>query len=212
MYQRYAHAHKLIITPDNPSYEFFPPKNINDFNGLRIPSQFFVDTLNGNTFPHVLALPDGRLFVAANNGAMLFDWKTNTEYRLPNFPNGVRVTYPFQAAGTLLPLSAATNYTPIVQLCGGSAVSDTVDPMSYTAQEPASDQCARMTLTPEGIAAGWEIERLPEPRVMGEGVLLPDGRVLIVNGAKSGVAGYGNVGGQIGTSNADNVRPFTPFC
>jgi len=39
---------------------------------------------------------------------------------------------------------------------------------------------------------------------MGEGVLLPDGRVLILNGARTGVAGYGNVAGQVGQSNADN--------
>ena len=78
---------------DNPTYEFYPPKNINGFNGTQIPSQFMVDTLNGNFFPHIFTLPDGRLFIAANRGAMLFDWKTNTETRLSDFPNGVRVTY-----------------------------------------------------------------------------------------------------------------------
>ncbi|EEB99877.1 hypothetical protein MPER_00330, partial [Moniliophthora perniciosa FA553] len=25
---------------NNPSYEFYPPKNINGFNGLKVPSQF----------------------------------------------------------------------------------------------------------------------------------------------------------------------------
>jgi hypothetical protein len=39
---------------------------------------------------------------------------------------------------------------------------------------------------------------------MPEGVLLPDGKVLIVNGAASGTAGYGNVQNQVGLSNADN--------
>jgi hypothetical protein len=49
------------------------------------------------------------------------------------------------------------------------------------------------------------VERLPRARTMGEAVLLPDGRVLIVNGAATGVAGYGNVASQVGQSNADNV-------
>jgi hypothetical protein len=62
-----------------------------------------------------------------------------------------------------------------------------------------------MTLTTSGIAAGWSVEHLPTPRTMGEGVLLPDGRVLIINGASTGVAGYGNVARQVGQSNADNV-------
>jgi hypothetical protein len=35
------------------------------------------------------------------------------------------------------------------------------------------------------------------------GVLLPDGKVLIINGAAGGTAGYGNVQNQVGTSNAD---------
>lgn len=35
-------------------------------------------------------------------------------------------------------------------------------------------------------------------------ILMPDGKVLIVGGARSGVAGYGNVHDQIGASNAAN--------
>ena len=50
---------------------------------------------------------------------------------------------------------------------------------------------------------------MPDPRVMPDAVLLPDGKVLIVNGGKSGIAGYGNVLGQVGQSNADNPV-FTP--
>lgn len=38
-------------------------------------------------------LPDGTLFVAANELAMIFNWKTNTETRLPGIPNGVRIRY-----------------------------------------------------------------------------------------------------------------------
>jgi hypothetical protein len=38
---------------------------------------------------------------------------------------------------------------------------------------------------------------------MPDAVLLPTGRVLIVNGAGSGISGYGNVRDQVGASNAD---------
>jgi hypothetical protein len=37
-------------------------------------------------------LPDGTLFIAANNQCMIFNWRTNVETRLPGIPNGVRVT------------------------------------------------------------------------------------------------------------------------
>ena len=72
-------------------------------------------------------------------------------------------------------------------------MSDTVSPDTLSSQTPASAQCLRIVLTPEGIAAGWKTESMPEARVMGELSLLPDGRVFIVNGAQTGVAGYGNV-------------------
>ena len=79
-------------------------------------------------------------------------------------------------------------------ICGGSTVSDSVSPTSLSSQTPASAQCSRLVLNEAGIAAGWQVERMPQARVMAELVLLPDGRVVIVNGAQTGVAGYGNVG------------------
>ncbi|KAG7446827.1 uncharacterized protein BT62DRAFT_967591 [Guyanagaster necrorhizus] len=194
---------------NNPTYEFFPPKNINGYNGVQIPSQFLLNTLNGNHFPIMIYLPDGTIFVAANQDAMIFNWQTNTETALPGIPNGVRITSPFSAGATLLPLTPENNYTPEVMICGGSTVSDSVSPSTISSQVPASAQCSRLVLNESGIAAGWQVEHMPQARVMPELVLLPDGRVLIVNGAQTGVAGYGNVANRVGQSNADNPA-FTP--
>ncbi|KAH8814716.1 glyoxal oxidase N-terminus-domain-containing protein [Flagelloscypha sp. PMI_526] len=196
---------------NNPTFEFYPAKNIHGQNGLQIHSQFMEDTLNSNHFPIMLGLPDGTIFVAANTKAMILNWKTNTERRLPDIPNGVRITSPFSTPGALLPLSAANSYTPEVLICGGSTVLDTTDPWGagITSQIPASSQCIRMVLTDAGIAAGWQVEQMPTPRIMGELVHMPDGRLLLVNGAQTGVGGYGNVQQQIGESNADNPC-FTP--
>ncbi|KDR81327.1 hypothetical protein GALMADRAFT_136335 [Galerina marginata CBS 339.88] len=196
-------------TLNNPSYEYYPPKNINGFNGLKIPSQFLVDTLNGNHFPILLYLPDGTIFVAANQQAMILNWRTNKETRLPGIPNGVRVSSPFSAGAALLPLTPENNYTPEVMICGGSTVSDRANPADFTSQTPTSSQCSRLVLTTAGIAAGWHVETMPQPRVMLELVQLPDMRILIVNGATTGVAGFGNVKNQVGNSNADNPA-FTP--
>ncbi|KAJ7247284.1 glyoxal oxidase N-terminus-domain-containing protein [Mycena rebaudengoi] len=194
---------------NNPSYEFYPPKNINGFNGLQIPSQFLIDTLNGNHFPNLVALPDGTIFVSANQAAIILNWRTNTEKRLPAIPNGVRISSPFSAGHVLLPLSPANNYTPEIMICGGTTVSDKVSSSSLSSQTPASNQCIRMVLSTAGIAAGWQVERMPQARIMVDMILLPDGRVMLVNGAQTGVAGYGNVGNQVGHSNADNPA-FTP--
>ncbi|KAJ7802255.1 hypothetical protein B0H14DRAFT_3092261 [Mycena olivaceomarginata] len=200
-------------TINNLTYEFYPPKNIHGFNGLQIPSQFLNDTINGNHFPNLVYprfqspcvyLPDGRVFISANTQVMIFDWKTNTETRLPGIPNGVHISSPFSAGHVLLPLSAENNFTPEILICGGSTVSDFADPLTLTSQEPTSSQCIRMALDEAGIAKGWEVDQLPEGRIMADLILLPDGRVLVIDGAMTGVAGYGNVADQIGQSNADN--------
>ncbi|KAI0261380.1 glyoxal oxidase N-terminus-domain-containing protein [Gloeopeniophorella convolvens] len=191
------------VTTNNPTVEYFPPKSIQGANGTPVRMQFLVDTLNSNLFPIAFALPDGRVFVAANRDAMLYDWQTNTEQRLPQIPNGVRVTYPMTGTAVLLPLVPENNYAPEVLICGGSTLEDTQPSWALSARDPASDQCARLLLTPAGIETGWQVERMPNPRTMPDAVLLPTGAVVLVNGAGSGISGYGNVKDQVGQSNAD---------
>jgi hypothetical protein len=63
-----------------------------------------------------------------------------------------------------------------------------------------------MTLDAEGIRDGWVLDEqgLPTGRVMGETVITPDQKVLILNGARTGIGGYDNVPDRVGASNADN--------
>ncbi|KAK0441835.1 copper radical oxidase [Armillaria borealis] len=191
-------------TVNNPTFEFWPPKSIHGSKGMPIHSPFLVDTLNSNLFPIAFSLPDGTVFMAANRDAMIYDWKTNTERRLPQIPNGVRVTYPMTGTGLLLPLSSENGYVPEVLLCGGSTVDDHKAAYDISSQDPASSLCFRMLLTDEGISKGWQGETMPQARTMADAVLLPTGQVVIVNGAGSGIAGYGNTKDQVGASNADH--------
>lgn len=135
---------------------------------------------------------------------MIYDVEEGTEIRLPDIPNGVRVTNPFDGTATLLPLHPP-HYIPEVLICGGSNSSDQIPSEQLSSQDPASDQCSRLRLTPEGIRKGWEVERMLEPRMMPEMVLMPNGKVLIINGAQSGYAALGSVRDPIGNlSNADH--------
>jgi hypothetical protein len=141
--------------------------------------------------------------IIANNRTIIYDVEKNTETILPDIPNNVRVTNPFDGTATLLPLSPP-HYTPEVLVCGGSNSSDTVFSFELSSQDPASDQCSRLTLTPEGIKEGWQVERLLEPRIMPEMVLLPNGQVLIINGGRTGYAAIQSVRDPAGNSNADH--------
>ncbi|KZV98760.1 hypothetical protein EXIGLDRAFT_606571 [Exidia glandulosa HHB12029] len=189
---------------NNPTMEFYPPKALpSGFNGTQFPSAFLNDTLNANLFVIAFLLPGGNVFIAANTKAMLYDWRNNIETRLPDIPNGVRVSYPMAGTGVLLPLRPP-NYDPTVMLCGGQTKSDTIPVIQMSSQDPASAQCASITLTDTGIAAGWTVETMPEARIMPDTAILPTGQILILNGGETGYSGYGNVQHQVGQSNADN--------
>ncbi|KAG1762490.1 copper radical oxidase [Suillus occidentalis] len=191
-------------TVNNPTIEYWPPKSIHNSIGLPIHLPFLVRTLNANLFPIVFSLPDDRIFMAANQDAIIYDWRTNQEQQLPRIPNGCRVTYPMAAAGLLLPLSPEDGYTAEILLCGGSTIDDKKPGYEISSQDPASSQCSRLLLTDQGIAAGWAVEQMPQARHMPDAVLLPTGEVLIINGAGTGISGYGNVINQVGQSNADH--------
>ncbi|CAE6414204.1 unnamed protein product [Rhizoctonia solani] len=192
---------------NNPTMEFFPPKPIGNKGVIHL--EFLANTLNSNLFPIVFTLPDGQLFMAANRDAMIYNWRMNHEHKLPPLPNGVRVTYPMTGTALLLPLTFRNNFKPEILICGGSASDDRAPPTMLSARDPASSQCSRMVLTEAGIAAGWQVEEMPDPRIMPDAVLLPDGRAVMVNGGRKGIAGYGNVKLQVGSSNADDPV-FTP--
>ncbi|KAJ7602531.1 glyoxal oxidase precursor [Roridomyces roridus] len=189
------------------NYEFYPPR-AGEVGQVR-KSKFLEDTLPANLFPRSIVLPSGHVLMMANNQSVIYDIETDTELmRLPELPNGVRIGVPFDGFAQLLPLSPPL-YEPTVLACGGSNKPDTITLDEMSIQDTATTQCQRMTLTPAGIAAGWEIEQLPDARVMPETVILPSGDVVILNGAHSGqvarYSGYPSVGDSADTgSNAAN--------
>lgn len=104
----------------------------------------------------------------------------------------------------LLPLHPP-HYIPEVLICGGTNTSDQIPQEQLSSQTVASDQCSRIMLTREGIKRGWRVERMLEPRTMPEMILLPNGKILLINGAQSGYAAIDTVRDPAGgTSNADH--------
>ncbi|KAJ7100233.1 glyoxal oxidase N-terminus-domain-containing protein [Mycena belliarum] len=187
------------------SIEFFPKKD----GGVPRPSAFLARTVPVNLFPRAFALPDGKVFILANNQSIIYDVETDTETILPDLPNGQRVSNPFDGTATMLPLSPP-NFVPEILACGGSTKPDTTPVEELSSQDPATSQCARITLTPAGIAKGWQVEHMPQGRMMPEMILLPNGQVLITNGGLTGYAAVASIGVTSGNSNADHPV-FTPI-
>ncbi|KAJ3568946.1 hypothetical protein NP233_g5380 [Leucocoprinus birnbaumii] len=182
---------QVPFSNNNPvnSLEFFPRKD----GGVPRPLEVLERSLPVNLFPRIFALPDGKLLVIASNQTIIYDIEKDEETILPDIPNGVHVTNPFDGTATLLPLHPP-DYTPEILL---------------SSQDPASDQCSRITVTPEGIKRGWEVERMLEARTLNEMILMPNGKVLIINGAQTGYAAFNAVQDLIGFADADHPA-FTP--
>ncbi|KAG2016308.1 hypothetical protein CC2G_009484 [Coprinopsis cinerea AmutBmut pab1-1] len=188
---------------DNPTYQFFPPRG----EGT-VYLDLLSRTLPANLFPLTWLLPSGKLLIQSNWATSLLDYNTNEETPLDDIPDAVRV-YPASAGSIMLPLTPANDYTATILFCGGSNVQterwtapDFIKP-SYG----ASTSCVK--ITPDVSPSYSQEDPLPEARVMVNMVFLPDGKILTLNGARFGTAGYGNDTWAIGHSYADNPL-YTP--
>jgi len=121
-------------------------------------------------------------------------------------PKHIVRVYPASGAVSMLPLTPANNYTPTVLFCGGTDIPDDqwgdyagprVDPWKI----PASNDCQRLTPEPaDGSTVAYEQDDdMLEGRTMGQFILLPDGTMLIINGALNGTAAYSNTSGTVNT-------------
>jgi hypothetical protein len=187
----YAHAfHSLFGGFINIDYEIFDPST----NTLSKPSNF-IEKIELYPFLHVL--PGGLLFVHSKDtthfwdivgGKLIADTEFHTESK------GTR-TYPGMGSSVLLPLdqqqqqqnktTSASPDTARILLVGGS-----------TSNSPNNDTDATdiaeiftVDLRNPANSPGWNIvSSNPIKRFLSDSVLLPDGTVLVTNGAKKGVA------------------------
>ncbi|CAH9101959.1 unnamed protein product [Cuscuta epithymum] len=180
------------------NYEIFPPDQ------LRFPIQqfglpFLMDTTDGylenNLYPFVYLLPDGTVFVFANDRSVIINPRTGDVVReLPKLPGGSR-NYPASGQSALLPLKLTSNTNDgdfvkaEVLVCGGNSH----DAFKYTEKAPrkfppALKDCGRIVANQEG--AEWDIEEMPSGRVMGDMLILPTGDLLLINGAKAGTSAW----------------------
>ena len=137
------------------------------------------------SYPFMVVLPSGGIGVFYYNEARVLDEVTlDTKYMLPTIPcnpmdpNSGR-TYPLEGTAMILPQKAPYTDPLKVILCGGSTVGS----------GQTLDSC--VTITPEDPNAQWQLERMPDHRVMTSMTALPDGTYMILNGAHLGEAGFG---------------------
>ncbi|KAF5368716.1 hypothetical protein D9615_010316 [Tricholomella constricta] len=180
------------------TFEFFPD------NGRGVKDMAFLFKTGGlNSFAHTFLLNSGKMLVQANVSTIIWDYDTNTETPLPDMPNGVVRVYPASGAVAMLPLTPANNYNPTILFCGGSDMPESAwgnysFPAINTWNYPASHDCHRLTPEPaDGSAPAYEVDDdMLEGRTMSQFIILPDGKLLVINGGLNGTAGYSEATGE----------------
>ncbi|KAL0438459.1 UNVERIFIED_CONTAM: Aldehyde oxidase GLOX1 [Sesamum latifolium] len=169
------------------NYEFYPKTSSAD-GSYNLP--FLVQTndprIENNLYPFVFLNGDGNLFIFANNRAILFNYLNGSVVRTyPTIPGGDPRSYPSTGSAVLLPLK--NNAETEVLVCGGAPKGAYVRANNGDFVG-ALNTCGRIRIN--DLNPQWVMETMPMGRVMSDMVLLPNGEVLIINGAGSGTAGW----------------------
>lgn len=164
---------------NNPTYEILTAEGIS--LGASIPMEILVKNQPYYMYPFMHLLRDGGLFVFVSKASEIFNVTTDTTVRtFADLPGDYR-TYPNTGGSVLLPLSSENNWDPDIVICGGGAYQDITS--------PTDPSCGR--IQPLSVNPTWEMDSMPEGRVMVEGTLLPDGTVVWLNGGNQGAQGFG---------------------
>ncbi|XP_039039035.1 aldehyde oxidase GLOX1-like [Hibiscus syriacus] len=185
-----------------PTYEFVPSQGQKNTRNEVFDFKFLVEThdppkIENNLYPFVYLSTDGNLFIFANNRSVLLN-PNNRQivHEFPVLPNGAR-NYPASGSSCLLPIILNPNENrrvipAEVLVCGGTAhdAYPKAEDMRPKVFVPGNTDCARMDITKRN--GKWKINNMPSARLVGDAVVLPTGDVLLVNGAKTGAAGFDN--------------------
>ncbi|KAF9415402.1 hypothetical protein BGZ76_004800 [Entomortierella beljakovae] len=169
------------LATNNPTWELYPkPPGVKTSEYKPTHMQFMVDALPNNLYPNVYSLPDGNIYIFANQKSIIFNVERNEVIkRLPDLPGGPR-SYPLTGSHVLLPLDPAKNYAHEILVCGGSE--------AQLQRAKALQSCGRINLSDPDPQ--WEMDEMPTPRLMGDAVILADGKILLINGCQTGYAGF----------------------
>ncbi|GAB2291831.1 hypothetical protein Dimus_026082 [Dionaea muscipula] len=168
------------------NYEFYPKTSLFSLPFL---AQTNDPGSENNLYPFVILNVDGNLFVFANNRAILLDYTQNAAVKTyPMMPGGDPRNYPSTGSAALLPLTNLEGSVEAeVLVCGGAPKGSFQQALKGQFVR-ALDSCGRIKIThpsPE-----WSMETMPLARVMGDLLMLPNGHLLIINGAGAGTAGW----------------------
>ncbi|KAG2445014.1 hypothetical protein HYH02_008883 [Chlamydomonas schloesseri] len=186
-------------TANNPFWEMYYPQLQTTRAFAMRPN--YLDSAEQVYYPFNYVLPSGLLFTFCGRAGFILDWTNNTWLQtVPRLRGWASTQYPFTGTSVMLGLYPETGYAVDIVLFGGQAERATRNLSTIAAKQAqrlslgAYDPVSRnYSFGPTG---SWVGENLASPRVMGDSVLLPNGKVVLLNGAQTGLAGDSASGGD----------------
>ncbi|GFR50256.1 hypothetical protein Agub_g12442 [Astrephomene gubernaculifera] len=193
----------------NPFYELWDPANPATTKLFQLDNNF-VTKSKYFYYPRNFILPTGDMFVWSNVFGQIINPLTGAVVAsLPSWSKipeakGMSTSYPFSGTAVMLPLKPADNYKVVeIMIFGGQWswgwINTTAVGLSMRLKITCNDN-GTYTI------GSWQSEKMPSPRVSGSSVLLPNGQVLLINGAKRGLLGDAAAGG-VAMLNEPNFWP-----
>ncbi|XP_057821286.2 aldehyde oxidase GLOX-like [Cryptomeria japonica] len=145
--------------------------------------------VENNLYPFLHLSSDGNLFIFANRDSILLNYKTSTVVKsFPRMPGDGPRNYPSTGSSVMLPLSSSDGFAKLeVFICGG-CLDNGFGQASAGNFTAALRSCGQMVITDPNPS--WSMEDMPGPRTMSDMLILPNGEIIIINGAAKGVAGW----------------------
>jgi len=189
-------------SPRNYKYEIFDPEK-----PFQMPMpQFDIDptymkVVKQNYYPFNFVMPTGHIFNFCGRNGRILDAEKGAYLSavVPFRPGYAHGQFPYTGTGAMLALDPANNYTQMeVMLFGGNNEQATV---KGNENMIAGRWSHRMRITWDATGrtyqfSGWAEEDMFIPRVMGDVVNLPNGDLILMNGAMRGLAGDAGNGGD----------------
>ncbi len=178
----WSHGHHAIFGGFmNTDYEVFDPAT----NKLSEPADFGFDKIK--MYPFLQVLPGNRLFVHSEKTARVWDIKKKRFLEGVEFTTktGGTRTYPGMGSCVLLPLNHDDDHAKILLVGGSMAMKPGNDDDANTIPEILA-----VNLADPSLSVGWQKKAPHHKRFLCDSVLLPDGKVLVTNGAEKGQADH----------------------
>lgn len=171
-------GHALFGGFINTDYEIFDPLT----NKLSSPAKFGFDKIQ--MYPFLQVLPGNRLFVHSEKTTKFWDI-TKKEFLPTEFeiPTGGTRTYPGMGSCILLPLWHDSNTAKILLIGGSTSMSPGKNDDATTIPEMLTVDLAIIS-----NSAGWQQKPPHQKRFLCDSIILPDGKILVTNGAEKGTA------------------------